>query len=74
MNYKNYLAKEVKIQNFKISKNSKTFIVAEISANHGGKIKNVFRSIDYLKKIGVNAVKIQSYEADTLTLNSKSKR
>ncbi len=73
MNYKNFSAKEIKIKNFSITENSKTFIVAEISANHGGDIKNIFKSISFLKKIGVNAIKIQSYEADTLTLNVRNK-
>ena len=44
MNYKNFSAKEIKIKNFSITENSKTFIVAEISANHGGDIKNIFKS------------------------------
>ena len=47
--------------------------MGEISANHGGNLKNVFKSIDFLKKIGVNAIKIQSYEASTITINSRDK-
>tara|TARA_B100000965_G_scaffold406763_1_gene448217 strand:- start:604 stop:1671 length:1068 start_codon:yes stop_codon:yes gene_type:complete len=73
MNFNKLLAKKLKLQNFQIDNSSKTFIVAEISANHGGSIKNIFKSIDYLKKIGVNAIKIQSYEASTITLNTKDK-
>lgn len=73
MNYKKLLAKNIKIGNFKLFNQSKVYIVAEISANHGGDIKNVFKSIDFLKRIGVNAVKIQSYEAETLTPNIRKK-
>ena len=73
MNYRKKLAKRIKLKNFKINDSSKTFIVAEISANHGGDINNIFKSIDFLKRIGVDAVKIQSYEANTITLNSKTK-
>ena len=73
MNYKKYLAKKINLKNFKIHELSKTFIVAEISANHGGNIKNIFKSIDFIKKIGADAIKIQSYEASTITLNSKTK-
>jgi pseudaminic acid synthase len=73
MNYRKKLAKSIKLKNFKINDSSKTFIVAEISANHGGDINNIFKSIDFLKKIGADAVKIQSYEANTITLNSKTK-
>lgn len=60
-------------QNYQISETSKTFIVAEISGNHLGKIQNVFKSIDQIKKAGADAVKIQSYEPDTITVNSKNK-
>ena len=36
------------LKNFKIHELSKTFIVAEISANHGGNIKNIFKSYNRL--------------------------
>ena len=74
MNFNKLLVKQLKLKNFQINKFSETFIVAEISANHGGNINNIFKSIDYLKKIGANAIKIQSYEASTITLNSKDKK
>ncbi|MGL5458400.1 MAG: pseudaminic acid synthase [Cetobacterium sp.] len=47
----------------------KTFIIAEISANHGHDIKIAKQSIEKAKEIGADAVKIQTYTADTLTLN-----
>ena len=60
--------KDISLQ--KILKLNKVFIVAEISANHSGKITNLKRLIKECKKIGVDAVKIQNYEADDLTINS----
>jgi len=45
-------------------------IVAEISANHQGNIKHAFRLIDIAKKSGADAVKFQTYTADTLSLDS----
>ncbi|MGI6722065.1 MAG: pseudaminic acid synthase [Anaerovoracaceae bacterium] len=45
-----------------------TFIVAEISANHGHDINIVKKSIARAKEIGCDAVKIQTYTADTITL------
>jgi len=51
----------------------RTFIVAEISANHGGRISNLLKLIKKSKEIGVDAVKIQTYVADDLTLNVKKK-
>ena len=60
-------------KNFTISEKSNVFIVAEISGNHSGNIKNVFKSIDQIKKAGADAIKIQSYEPQTITVNSKKK-
>ena len=47
-----------------------TFIIAELSANHGGKIEIAKETIKAAKDIGANAVKLQTYTADTLTLDS----
>lgn len=48
---------------------SKTFIVAELSANHGHKLEVALESVRAAKEAGADAVKIQTYTADTLTLN-----
>ncbi len=45
-------------------------IIAEISANHGSSIDIVKQTIVAAKQAGANAVKIQTYTADTITLNS----
>ncbi len=57
----------------KIGNKYKPFVIAEISANHNKSIKRVFRLIDEAKIAGASAIKIQSYKAETLTLNIKSK-
>ena len=49
------------------------FLIAEISANHGGKIKDAKKLIYQAKKYGADAVKLQTYSPDTITLNSKNK-
>jgi pseudaminic acid synthase len=49
--------------------NQKTFIVAEISANHGHNIQIVKDSIRKAHEIGCDAVKIQTYRPDTITLD-----
>jgi len=70
----NRISTNIKInKNYSISNKSKTFIVAEISGNHVGKIENVFKSIDQIKNAGADAVKIQSYEPNTITIKSKNK-
>ena len=53
-----------------ISRDSKPFIIAELSANHGGSIKRAKDSITMAKKAGVSAIKIQTYTPDTMTINS----
>ena len=46
------------------------YIIAEMSANHNGSIEKAFELIRQAKKSGANAVKIQTYTADTLTIKS----
>lgn len=48
---------------------SKTFIIAELSANHNGSKQTALDSIRAAKCAGADAIKIQTYTADTLTLN-----
>jgi len=46
------------------------FIIAEMSANHGGSIERAKKTIFEAKKAGASAVKLQSYTADTMTIKS----
>ena len=48
---------------------NKTFIVAELSANHGHKLELALQSVRAAKEAGADAIKIQTYTADTITLN-----
>lgn len=47
-----------------------TFIIAELSANHNGSIELAKETIHAMKASGANAVKLQTYTADTITLDS----
>lgn len=49
--------------------NHEVYVIAEMSANHAGKIENAFRIIEEAAKAGADCVKIQTYTADTLTIN-----
>jgi pseudaminic acid synthase len=49
-----------------------TFIIAELSANHNGDIAVALETIRAAKRTGADAVKIQTYTADTLTINCKN--
>ena len=46
----------------------KVYIIAEMSANHAGKIENAFEIVRQAAKAGADCVKIQTYTADTLTI------
>ena len=59
----------MKIGNFDLNTDG-TFIIAELSANHGGDINIAKETIKAAKEIGANAIKLQTYTADTLTLDS----
>lgn len=50
---------------------NKCFIIAELSANHGGKLDIALETIRAAKRAGADAIKIQTYTADTITLDSK---
>ena len=62
----------MKIGDYRISKDSPAFIIAELSANHNGSIETAIETIKAAKKAGANCVKLQTYTADTITLNHKS--
>jgi len=49
----------------------KTYIVAELSANHNGSLKTALDTIKAAKETGADAIKIQTYRADTITLDCK---
>ena len=51
----------------------KPFLVTEISANHNGKIPNALKLIKQAKVYGADAVKLQTYKPETMTLNSNKK-
>ena len=58
------------IDGIKIGQNEAPYIVAELSANHGGSIDTAKQSIKLAKESGASAVKIQTYTPDTMTIKS----
>jgi pseudaminic acid synthase len=59
----------MKINNFDTDK--KVFIIAELSANHAGDINIAKETIKKAKECGADAVKLQTYTADTITIDCK---
>ena len=48
------------------------YIIAEMSANHNGKIENAFKILEMAKRCGADAVKMQTYTPDTITFSKSS--
>lgn len=62
-------SQEITIASRKIGKNHSPYIIAELSANHNGSIERAIATLDMIKKMGADAVKIQTYTADTMTID-----
>lgn len=60
----------VKIEGRQIGPGHPPYVIAELSANHNGNLDQALRIIDAAQKAGADAVKIQTYRPDTITLNS----
>jgi len=61
--------KYLEINGRKIGQNFCPYIIAELSANHNGDIQRALRILDMAKECGADAVKLQTYTQDTLTID-----
>lgn len=57
------------IGTFEINEESKVFIIAELSANHNGSIDTAIETIRAAKRAGADCIKLQTYTADTITID-----
>ncbi|KAB1063535.1 pseudaminic acid synthase [Salibacter halophilus] len=60
----------MKIGTEKIDNGSSVFIIAELSANHNGSLETAIETIRAAKRAGADAIKLQTYTADTITIDS----
>ncbi len=63
----------MKIGDFKITENSKAFIIAELSANHNNDYQLAVDTIHAMKESGADCVKLQTYTADSISMNADTK-
>ena len=61
----------MKIKNYEINNKSKVFIIAELSANHNGDLNTAIETIKAAKRAGADCIKLQTYTADTITIDSE---
>ena len=64
--------KSMTIGNYTIDKDAPVFIIAELSANHNGSIDTAIETVRAAKRAGANCIKLQTFTADTITLDSKN--
>ena len=61
---------EISIAGRQIGQDFAPYIIAELSANHNGKLETALKIIEEAAKAGADAVKLQTYRPDTITLDS----
>lgn len=64
--------KKIQINGRDIGEDFPPYLIAELSANHNGHLETALKIIEQAKICGADAIKLQTYKADTITLNSQN--
>jgi len=67
-------AKDIRIRDIVIGEAHKPFVIAEMSGNHNQSLERALEIVDRAADAGCHALKIQTYTADTMTLDVKDSR
>jgi len=62
---------QMQIADFNIGRDNKPFIIAEMSGNHNSSIDRAFKIIETAAACGAHAIKLQTYTADTITIDCR---
>ncbi|WP_028988635.1 pseudaminic acid synthase [Thermithiobacillus tepidarius DSM 3134] len=63
---------EIRIAGHRIAADAPPYVIAELSANHNGQLQTALRVIEEAQRAGADAVKLQTYRPDTITLDCDS--
>ena len=66
-------SQEIRVSNLTIGEKFPPFVIAEMSGNHMGSLERALKIVEEVAKSGAQALKLQTYTADTMTINEKDR-